>query len=76
VNITAASGPTAHTTPTTMTITTPSQTPNAPTLGLAPLTFYGIVGAIILAMVATGAYLVLRTKRDGPRKTTTSAITT
>jgi hypothetical protein len=75
VNITAASGPTAHTTTATMTIFSPSQAPNAPTLGLAPLT-YTIIGAIIFAIAATGGYLVLRTKREGPGKTTTSGITT
>src|SRR4029077_7692897 len=76
VNITAASGPTAHSTTATFTMISPSQAPNAPTLGLAPLTFYAIIVAITFAMAATGAYLVVRTKRKGPRKTTPSAITT
>jgi hypothetical protein len=74
VNITGASGPTTHTTTATLTIVSPSQAPNAPTLGLAPLKFYAIIGAIMLAIAAMGVYLVLRTKK-GLGKRTTSAIT-
>jgi hypothetical protein len=76
VNITAVSGPTDHTRTATLNIISPSQAPNAPTLGLAPLTFYAIIGAIILAITATGAFLVLRTEREGPGKKTTFAIST
>ena len=79
VTITATSGSTTHTSTTTMTVTAaPSQTPNAPAtiLGLAPTTFYTIIGVVILAIAATGAYLVLRTKREKQGKVTTSTIPT
>ena len=79
VTITATSGPTTHTTTTTMIVTpAPSQTPDAPAtiLGLAPIAFYATIGIVILIMAATGAYLVPRSRSEPREKTTTTTTTT
>jgi len=75
VNITAASGPTIHTTRTTMTITSPSQAPNAPILGLAPIVFYATIVIVIFIIAATCVYLYMRSRSASRAKTATTTTT-
>jgi hypothetical protein len=71
VTITATSGPTTRTTTTVMTVTAPAQAPNAAGTipGLSSTLSYVIIGIILAAIAAIGAYTVLRSRSERQEKT-------